>query len=85
MAGISSERSVASSPSERSGPDSVVLFNTTPPVVLIFKLNNGMVARTLEGLSDDDVWRQPGKGGNPIAWLLGHMANTRAHLVNAAR
>jgi hypothetical protein len=53
------------------------------PIALIFKLNNGLVERTLDGLADEEVWRRPGpgSGGNPIAWLIGHVANTRASLV----
>jgi uncharacterized damage-inducible protein DinB len=50
------------------------------PVALIFKLNNGLVARSLDGLTDEDVWRRPA-GGNPIGWLLGHLTETRATLL----
>ena len=46
------------------------------PVALIFKLNNSLIARALEGLSEDDVWWQPAAldgrdSGNTIAWLVG--------------
>jgi uncharacterized damage-inducible protein DinB len=51
------------------------------PIALIFKLNNGLIARSLDGLSDEDVWRQPSGSGNPIAWLLGHLTETRGHLL----
>ena len=58
------------------------------PIALIFKLNNGLVARTLEGLSDDEVWRRPdasspgrAEGRNPIAWLVGHVAVSRGSLL----
>jgi uncharacterized damage-inducible protein DinB len=51
------------------------------PLALIFKLNNGLITRSLDGLSDEDVWRQPTGAGNPIAWLLGHLTETRAHLL----
>jgi uncharacterized damage-inducible protein DinB len=51
------------------------------PVALIFKLNNGMVTRALEGLSDAETWQRPGTG-NPIAWLLGHMTHSRGQLLN---
>jgi hypothetical protein len=32
-------------------------------------------------LDDDEVWVRPGDAGNPIAWLVGHVANTRASLL----
>ena len=51
------------------------------PVALIFKLNNGLVKRSLDGLSDDEVWHRIGGSGNPIAWLLGHLTEARAALL----
>jgi uncharacterized damage-inducible protein DinB len=51
------------------------------PLALIFKLNNTLVARSLDGLSDEDVWRQPTGSGNPIAWLVGHLTETRAGML----
>lgn len=49
-------------------------------VSLIFKLNNEMVVRSLDGLSDEECWQRPA-GGNPLAWLLGHATVSRAHLL----
>jgi hypothetical protein len=49
-------------------------------VALIFKLNNEMVVRSLDGLSDEECWQRPG-GGNPMAWMLGHATVSRAHLL----
>src|SRR3954453_19609536 len=51
------------------------------PLALIFKLNNALVARSLDGMSDEDLWRQLTGSGNPIAWLLGHLTETRAGLL----
>src|SRR5262245_43596924 len=51
------------------------------PLALIFKLNNNLIARSLEGLSDEDVWRQPSGSGNPIGWILGHLTETRAGML----
>src|SRR5206468_7941459 len=48
---------------------------------LIFKLNNGLIKRSLDGLSDDEVWRQLSDSANPIGWLLGHLTETRAGLL----
>jgi uncharacterized damage-inducible protein DinB len=50
-------------------------------VALIYKLNNGVVSRTLDGLSDDEVWQSPPGGGNPIGWILGHVAEYRVGLL----
>jgi uncharacterized damage-inducible protein DinB len=50
-------------------------------ISLIYKLNNGVVSRTLEGLSDDEVWQSPPGGGNPIGWILGHVAEYRTVLL----
>jgi uncharacterized damage-inducible protein DinB len=49
-------------------------------VALIFKVNNGLVTLGLEGLTDGEMWQRPG-GGNPIAWVLGHMTYSRAQLL----
>jgi uncharacterized damage-inducible protein DinB len=51
------------------------------PLALIFKLNNNLIARSLDGLSDQEVWAQPSGSGNPIAWLLGHLTETRAGML----
>jgi hypothetical protein len=51
------------------------------PVAQIYKINNVMVERTLEGLSEDELWQRPA-GGNPIAWLIGHLAETRGSLMS---
>lgn len=50
-------------------------------LALIFKLNSGLVTRSLDGLSDDDVWRRPPEGGNPMAWILGHITEARVQLL----
>jgi hypothetical protein len=50
------------------------------PIALIFKLNNVLVSRTLDGLSEDDVWSRHA-GGNPISWILGHITESRANLL----
>jgi len=50
------------------------------PVALIFKLNNGLVSRTLDGLSDDEAWSRHA-GGNSIAWILGHITESRGQLL----
>jgi uncharacterized damage-inducible protein DinB len=51
-------------------------------VALIFKLNNGVVRTALDALPDEDFWRRPEGGGNPIGWMLGHIAGARFNLLN---
>jgi len=53
------------------------------PLALIFKLNNTMVARGLEGLSDEEVWRRLAESGNPMVWLVGHLTEARAGMLSA--
>ena len=53
------------------------------PVTLIYKLNNRLVGRSLEGLTDDEMWQAGPGGGNPIAWLLGHITESRIGLLAA--
>jgi uncharacterized damage-inducible protein DinB len=52
-------------------------------IAFIYKINNGLVKRALEGLSDDQVWQAPPGGGNPLGWLLGHITETRTGLLYA--
>ena len=59
----------------------VAMPSALEPVALIFKLNNEMVVRSLAGLTDEECWRQPEGGGNPIMWLVGHATISRAHLL----
>ena len=51
------------------------------PVVFIFKFNNNLVSRSLDGLSDEDVWTQLAGAGNPIGWVLGHLTETRGGIL----
>src|SRR5688572_3323391 len=60
---------------------STTVPSTIEPVALIFKLNNGMVTRALDGLADAELWERPA-GGNPIGWLLGHMTHSRSQLLS---
>jgi len=59
----------------------VAIPSAIEPVALIFKLNNEMVVRCLDGLTDEECWRQPEGGGNPVLWLVGHTTISRVHLL----
>ncbi len=49
-------------------------------VALIYKFNNAFVSRALAGLDEANAWQRPA-GGNPIAWLLGHVTHSRQQLL----
>lgn len=62
-------------------PDAVA--PVAAPILLQFSMNNTLIARGLEGLSDDDLWHQMESRGNPIAWVVGHVTETRAQMLRA--
>jgi uncharacterized protein YndB with AHSA1/START domain len=51
------------------------------PLALIFKLNTGLMRTTLDGLSDDELWRRPTPLTNPMLWIFGHIVQTRAMML----
>ncbi|MFN8058973.1 MAG: SRPBCC domain-containing protein [Vicinamibacterales bacterium] len=53
------------------------------PLAFIFATNDGLIARTLDRVTDDDFWRRPSAAVNPLGWLVGHIVHTRATLVAA--
>jgi len=57
-------------------------LNALDPIALIFKLNNNLVDRSIEGLTDEEFWKAP-EGGNPIGWMVGHLTHTRSQIVTS--
>lgn len=51
------------------------------PIALLFAINNSMMTRGLDGLSDDEGWHQMEGKANPIAWVAGHLTETRAQML----
>jgi uncharacterized damage-inducible protein DinB len=47
------------------------------PLSVIFTVNDGLIARALDGMSDADLWQRPSDHSNPMLWLLGHIVHTR--------
>jgi uncharacterized damage-inducible protein DinB len=47
------------------------------PLAVIFTLNDGFITRTLEGMSDADLWHRPSDRGSPMLWMYGHIVHTR--------
>ena len=50
------------------------------PLTLIYKFNNALVARAVDGVSDAQLWERP-TGGSPLGWILGHITNSRQQLL----
>jgi hypothetical protein len=51
------------------------------PVTLIFKLNTGLMRRTLDGVAADQLWQRPTSTTNPLLWIAGHIVQTRAMML----
>lgn len=51
---------------------------TTAPLAMIFAFNDDVVFRALEGLTPSQLWQRPTERNNPMAWVAGHVVQTRA-------
>jgi uncharacterized damage-inducible protein DinB len=51
------------------------------PLGVIFTVNNNFISRSIEGLTDDELWYRPTEQTNPMYWLLGHIVHTRGALL----
>lgn len=49
--------------------------------VPLFDVNAHLAKKAVEGLTDEQLWRRPGDGSNPIAWVLGHIVTTRYGMI----
>lgn len=47
----------------------------------LLAMNAALMTRAVDGLSADELLRQPGEHGNPILWILGHAVATRGGLL----
>jgi uncharacterized damage-inducible protein DinB len=48
------------------------------PIAMIFSFNDDLVLRALDGLTPDELWKTPTDRSNPMLWIAGHVAQTRA-------
>jgi uncharacterized damage-inducible protein DinB len=48
------------------------------PIAMIFAFNNYFVLQALEGLTQEELWRAPTSHNNSMLWVAGHVAQTRA-------
>jgi hypothetical protein len=47
----------------------------------IFAINDDLVSKSLEGLTDEQLWTRPTARNNPMMWLVGHVVETRTQLM----
>jgi uncharacterized damage-inducible protein DinB len=57
--------------------------NPAAPLVMMFRINETLIARAMDGLSDDQLWQRPTEHNNPMLWLVGHLVRSRARLLTA--
>lgn len=55
--------------------------NIAAPLLMMFKINENLMARSLDGLTDEQLWQRPTEHNNPILWLFGHVVQTRARIL----
>jgi len=51
------------------------------PLAFIFATNDSLADRSFQGVADGDLWKRPTPQSNPMLWIFGHMADTRARLL----
>jgi hypothetical protein len=61
--------------------DSTTIATAVAPVRMIFSVNDGLIGRVMADLPEADEWRRPSPSGNPLLWIIGHAAETRASVL----
>jgi uncharacterized damage-inducible protein DinB len=51
------------------------------PIAMMFRINQSLLARALDRLTDDELWRQTTEKSNPMLWIAGHVVQTRAAIL----
>lgn len=51
------------------------------PIAMLFTMNNALVLKGLHGLTDDEAWHQIEGRGNSVAWMVGHLVETREQML----
>jgi hypothetical protein len=47
----------------------------------MFAINDDMVSRAIDGLTDQQLWTRPTELTNPMLWIVGHFVQTRTELL----
>jgi len=51
------------------------------PLAKIFAINDDIVSRAIDGLTDEQLWTRPTELNNPMLWMVGHFVQTRTELL----
>jgi DinB superfamily len=51
------------------------------PLAMMLRINESLISRSLEGLTDDQLWHRPTEHNNPMFWLAGHLVRSRVRLL----
>ena len=51
------------------------------PIAKILSINDDLVSKALEGLTDEQLWTRPTARNNPMLWIVGHFIETRTQLM----
>ena len=51
------------------------------PLALVFELNNGSIARAIEGLSEEQLEKRLSDCNNSMLWILAHLTHVRAGML----
>jgi hypothetical protein len=51
------------------------------PIAKIFAINDDIVSKALEGLTDEQLWTRLMPRNNPMLWIVGHFVETRTQLM----
>jgi hypothetical protein len=51
------------------------------PLAKIFAINDDIVGRAVDGLTDEQLWTRLTERNNPMLWIVGHFVHTRVELL----
>jgi uncharacterized damage-inducible protein DinB len=56
----------------------VPAITTASPIAQIFAFSDSLILQSLDGLTQDELFRPLTHSNNPLLWVAGHIAQTRA-------
>ena len=56
-------------------------ISLSTPIVTIFRINDDLFARALDGISSEQLWRRLTERNNSMLWIAGHITHTRAEML----
>ena len=51
------------------------------PIAAIFAINDDLMTRGLDGVTNDQLWTAITPRNNPMLWVIGHLVQTRSQLL----